>query len=520
MVFALALALVVAGHSATRRNPKLDERHATAAVLARPQLARYLHASGWNRTRVLPLDEQLTRVSFLRGRVMLLDAAVAANGEVRYTQIYLPDYTAAGSPTAQYPAVLLGLCLLFALMTITLPLRRIANLDVLALIALAATIFVLNKRLFEPSVLVSTPALLYLIVRCAYVGLGRGARGNAGRPLFTALTARASLGRRRRLLALILAGTVLMAMLLVVPGGRTGDVGLATLSGATALTEGKSPYGNVTADVVHGDTYPFFMYLLYTPAAWISPVHNGFDSTESALWVAAIALVLAAAAIFVAVKRTRGPPAALRQTIAWLVFAPVLVTASAGSNDLVAAALVALAVASIAQAGDSSLALAAAAWAKVVPVLILPLWLARLRSQQAGRAVVSVAALSAAVIAVMLAVGGPAVIGDMLRAISFQAARGTLLSVWSSLDMPLLQAAFLAAVLTFAVLAAARAWRDPRLAGDHRRICALAAVIVLGLQLAANYWSYRYLPWAYPLVAAALLWPAARDDEQSTAQAL
>ncbi|MBI4897611.1 MAG: DUF2029 domain-containing protein [Actinobacteria bacterium] len=536
LVFAIALVFVVIAHSATQKKPKLNVRTGAAAVVAQPELASYLRRSGWNRTVALPLDERLTRVSFLRGRVVLLDAAVAPDGEVPYLQFYRSGYIRAGSQTAQSPLILAGLCLLFALMTITLPLRRIGNLDVLALVVLALTIHVLNLRLFEPSLLLSTPALLYLIMRCAYVGfhparipapaLFRASEPGGAeapvRPIFTALTGRLAPARRDRLLALVLVGLSLMTAMLVVPGGSTGDVGLATMSGATALTEGKSPYRHVTEDVVHGDTYPFFMYLLYAPVAAVNPVHDAFDNLDGALWPAVLALALAGLAIFKAAGRAGGRTVALRQTLAWLAFAPVLVAASAGSNDLAAAALVAWAVAWATHAGRSSLMLAAAAWAKVIPVLALPLWLLRFRSDGAAarRAVITVGVLSVSVLVVMLAYGGPPVVGDMLQAISFQASRGSLLSTWTLLKVPALQAVFLAAVLTLAMFAAWRTWRDRSLAVDHRRICALAAAAILGMQLAANYWSYAYLPWVYPLIAAALLWPVACDEQQTEPQAI
>ena len=48
-------------------------------------------------------------------------------------------------------------------------------------------------------------------------------------------------------------------------------------------------------------------------------------------------------------------------------------------------------------------------------------------------------------------------------------------------------------------------WRDRALAADPRRMAALGAAVLLGVQLAANYWSATYLAWVFPLVAVALL---------------
>ena len=61
-------------------------------------------------------------------------------------------------------------------------------------------------------------------------------------------------------------------------------------------------------------------------------------------------------------------------------------------------------------------------------------------------------------------------------------------------------------ILTLLVVGAVwQARRDPELARDPRRIGALAAAALIGVQLAANYWSYTYLVWVFPLVALALL---------------
>ena len=42
-------------------------------------------------------------------------------------------------------------------------------------------------------------------------------------------------------------------------------------------------------------------------------------------------------------------------------------------------------------------------------------------------------------------------------------------------------------------------------ARDPRRVSALAAAVLLGIQIGGNYWTYTYLPWVFPLIAFALL---------------
>jgi hypothetical protein len=50
-----------------------------------------------------------------------------------------------------------------------------------------------------------------------------------------------------------------------------------------------------------------------------------------------------------------------------------------------------------------------------------------------------------------------------------------------------------------------RVWRERSIASDPRRVAALAAGILLAVQLGAGYWSYTYLAWVFPLIAVALL---------------
>ena len=58
---------------------------------------------------------------------------------------------------------------------------------------------------------------------------------------------------------------------------------------------------------------------------------------------------------------------------------------------------------------------------------------------------------------------------------------------------------FQAAVIAGIAVAAMRVWRDRALAADPRRMAALGAAILLAVQLAANYWTYTYLAWVFPL---------------------
>jgi len=354
----------------------------------------------------------------------------------------------------------------------------------------------MNARLLEASVYASYPLLAYLCIRCGLVAFRPRPADAPAQPLIERIV-------RPRLVAVGAAAAAAALVLLAIPGGLVGDVAFASMAGATKLTHGLLPYGHLPPnELVHGDTYPLLAYAAYVPAALVTPVKTGFDQLDGALWVAA-AFTLAAA---VAMYRVGG----LRLAIAWLTFPPVVIAASAGANDVVAAACIAWAAAVFVHSGRSAAALSAAALVKLAPFAAVPLWVLRARGNGLARAVAGVGAVAGAVALWVVLLDGTSGMRDMANAVSFQAERGSLQSLWALTGADTAQVIVQAAVATLVVAGAAQAWRDPALARDPRRICALAAAVLLGAQLAANYWSYTYLCWAFPVVAAALLTKPAR----------
>src|SRR4030095_8202421 len=106
--------------------------------------------------------------------------------------------------------------------------------------------------------------------------------------------------------------------------------------------------------------------------------------------------------------------------VACLVSLPVLVGTSSGSNDLVAAAFLAIALAMAAHSTRSTLLLTVAGWVKLVPLFCLPLWVARLRGPAIARAIAAIAVVTAFVFAWLLLLDGTAAVADMMEGISFQ----------------------------------------------------------------------------------------------------
>jgi hypothetical protein len=490
-VFAVALALLGAHHHEPGSDAQLSHDRAVRAALDDVSVREYLANARFTRERVTPIDDRLVRVSFFDGARIVLEVAVAPDGRVVSQILHKPGEVRVGGEIGQRPLVLALLLAVFALATVIVPLWTMRNLDVLALLSFAVPVVLMNARLLEASVYVSYAPLAYLCVRCALVAFKPGRAQAVGAPLIERVA-------RPRTLAIGVAGAAVGLVLLSIPGGLVGDVAFASMAGATKLTHGTLPYGHLTqGELVHGDTYPLLAYVAYVPAALVTPVKTGFDQLDGALWTA----TAFAAGAAIAMHRIGG----LRLALAWLTFPPVLITASAGSNDLVAAACIAWAAALFVHSRRSAAALAVAGWVKLAPFAALPLWVLRTRARGLERTVVTVAGVCLAVAAWAVVLDGPKSLADMADAVSFQAERGSLLSVWALTGADAAQVAVQAAVVTLAVTGSVQVWRDGSLARDPRRVGALAAAVLLGAQLAANYWTYTYLTWVFPLVALALL---------------
>ena len=509
-VFLAALALLTLLHGRDEGSSRrLSGEEAVAAALRDPPSRFALTKSDYTRYRTTPIDDRLMRVSFFDGPQIVLDVAVAPDGTIRNRIPYSANYIRVGSEIGQDPFVLLLLTFAFVLAVARSPLEGRRNRDVAALISFSVPVMLVNARLFEASVVAAVVPLAYLMVRCLRVGFAGSGETESFSPLWDEITTGwHPRGRMRALIATTVAAAVVMA-LLTVPGGLVSDVAFASMAGATELTHGLLPYGHLPQnELVHGDTYPLLAYALYVPAALVSPVKGAFDNLDGGLWVALAMALAGAVAMFAAGRRhseTRSSAAGLRMALAWLTFPPVMIAASSGSNDVAAGAVIAIAAALLARPAWSALAVTFAGWIKLAPFFALPVIVARARGRELVRALAATALLSAAVVGWIVALDGIGGVGDMLNALSFQAERGSLLSPWSLIGWHPAQLAFQAGVLTLICVAAVRAARDRSIASNPRRVAALAAGIVLALQLGAGYWSYTYLAWVFPLIAIALL---------------
>lgn len=492
-------------------------------VVSRSQALRYaltdpasrpvLDKVRWDRLGITPLDHDEELLGFYRGPRLLVNVTVQ---RVRGQHAVISEVSdlshqayAFGSPIANDLRVLGGLTLLFVLMSAVWPLWRLRNLDVLAAASLVLSVILFNRWLLGRQVAISYAALAYLALRSVWWATRRAPAEKPSAALFDRVTELWAPVQRLRCLRLIAAATGLVVAVVGLSSPHVLDVGYAAMEGATSILHGVLPYGHVR-DVFHGDTYPLASYLLYVPAAWIAPVKTQWDSADATLIVAVGAALLAAwgmsrlmgraGASSVQARCTR-----LRSAIAWMTFPPLLVAVSTGTTDVVLAALVVWALVLWRRPTASSGVLAIGAWFKLSPVALMPLWLARLRGPALGRALGAISFVSAAMLAVLFALGGTDGPVRMVHALTFQFTRGSPHTLWGQIgSMPVQQLAQ-AATLALIVGSTLALRRDRSLAADLPRVAALSAAVLIGLQLSASYWNYMYLVWIAPLLAVSIL---------------
>jgi Glycosyltransferase family 87 len=469
----------------------------------------------WDRIELSAVDRDHEAVWLSEGSTLVFAAIVRRSGQVPDHVLRSRFSYAYGSNIANDIRVLALLALVFLLMTAVWPLRRIRNLDALAATGTMAAVVLLNGGLVARMVAVSYPLMIYLAARCAWRAFVPRRPAAPARPLFDVIASRWSVGQRLRLLR-IFAGAVVAIVVMVGMSSRgVVDVGYAVMEGATQMVHGLLPYGH-TPNVLHGDTYPIGSYLLYVPLAALSPVRSFWDSADATLTVAVLAALLAAVAISISTRscssgRERVPrdyasrAAPLRAAIAFLCFPPMLVTISTGTTDIVLCAIFALAVVIWRRPGLSTSVLAAGAWFKLAPAVLLPLWLAARRGRELTRAIAAVVLVSVAAVAALVAIGGPGAVGEMLHAVSYQASRDSPDSLWYQIGSVPLQQLAQAATLALVVSGALVLRRERAFAADRSRVAALSGAIIVAVQLSASYWTFMYLTWALPFIVLSIL---------------
>jgi hypothetical protein len=288
-------------------------------------------------------------------------------------------------------------------------------------------------------------------------------------------------------------------------------VGYASVVGADRIAHGEELY---VANDVHGDTYGPVNYLAYVPFELVFPWDGTWDSVPAA-HAAAIAFDLLTIVGLMLLGTTLRPGRGGRHlglalAFAWAAYPFSLLALQENTNDLMVGALLELALAALRSPPGRGVLLGLAGAAKFAPLALAPL-MARGTGEARARPAL---AFGLACTAVCVAVTVPFIPDGGLRelydtTIGFQLGRVSPFSLWALhpslgwLQTGLkLGAAALAVVVAFV----------PR-KRDARQVVALAAAVLIAVQLPAAHWFYFYLAWTAPLVLATIM-SAYRDPAE------
>ena len=410
---------------------------------------------------------------------------------------------------APYVWIPLSLLFFFGLFDMRRP-RRWAHVDLLVLLSFSVSQIFFNAANIGVSVPLAYPPLLYLLARMLWIGFrgpGEGLRPSA--PIsWLAIATFFLLGFR---VALNIADSGVI------------DVGYAGVIGADKVVAGEPLYGEgvFPADNPFGDTYGPLDYYVYVPFELVFSWDGDWDQLPAA-HAAALFFDLACVAGLFALGRRMRPGDAGRNlgvilAFAWAAYPYTTYTLQSNANDALVAALVLGALLAIGSPPARGALAALAGLAKFAPFALTPLLAAGPRTGLAARdpetgdgplsrprlrglALFALAFAGVAGLVMLQTLLDPGLATFFDRTIASQVDRESPFSVWGqtpSLDwlQPVVQAA--AAGLAILVAFVPRRRSLPQVA-------ALAAAVLIAVQLTADHWFYLYIVWFLPGVLLAL----------------
>jgi hypothetical protein len=397
-------------------------------------------------------------------------------------------YSGAFGHKLNAPYVFLPLCaiFLFGLLDWRRP-WRVANLDLVFLLAFGVSNFFFNRAEIGVSVPLQYVPLTYLFARALWIGW-RGV-GEGLRPRWPAAW-------------LLVAALFLMGFRVGLNMADSGviDVGYASEVGASRIVHGEPLYDNFPEDVSQGDTYGPVNYLAYVPFERIWPWSGTWNDLPAA-HAAAIFFDLATFALLILLgRRIRPGPAGnkLAATIVfgWAAYPYTAYTLLSNSNDTLVAMLLVGTLLVLARPAARGAMSALATFAKFAPAVLIPM----LATYGEKRRRFTVAfALTAAALLLWPAID-PGLHTFYDRTIAYQASRDSPFSIWGQATW--LEPLRIAIIVTVAALALAFArWPKDK---SLPQVAALGAALLIGVQLTMHHWFYLYIVWFYPLLLVAM----------------
>jgi Glycosyltransferase family 87 len=394
--------------------------------------------------------------------------------------------------TFDSPWVLVPFTAMFLLALVLL--RRgswLDRLDIAAVLGFGASYALFDHAHLDSAVWLFYVPLAYLLVRMVI----RGARG---RSVTEGLDVR-------------LPTAVLAIGLLALVGGRIAvsltpanvvDVGTASALGANRILHGQTLY---FFSLGHPDTYGPLAYLAYVPFVAIS---NGSWHYLLAAREAAIAfdLLTIAGLVWFGVRVRRGRAGwRLGMLIAWFWAAcPFSVLGMEKStNDGLVALIVVLVMLTLTSPIKRGIVVGLGAASKFFPAVLLPLVAIGPGTEERGavrKVLAGFVIATGASFAIFLPPGGVQEVWS--HTIGYQLTRTDIFSIW--VLHPALTPIKVALEVGAVILAVAVAFR-PRGPRTPAQVAALAAAVIIAVQLPALHWFYLYIVWFLPLVLMAVL---------------
>ena len=402
------------------------------------------------------------------------------------------------------PIVLAAFTLMFLAPLLFLRRRSwLDRFDIAALLTFGVSYLLFDNSHLEPAVWMFYPPLIYLLVRMLIRGYRpRPVSGPADCRLPTAVLVTG-------LLALVVARIVITLH----PAGVI-DVGTASALGAYKLLHGQSLY---YFSLGHGDTYGPIAYLAYAPFELLFPGNWGYLPAARAATITFDLLTIAGLIVLGWRLRSGREGWRLGLLFAWLWAAcPCsLLGMEKSTNDGLVALIVVLVMLTLESPLKRGVLVGLGTASKFFPAILLPL-VAVGRGDADEKTIRKVLAgfvvATGASIALFLPPGGLKEFWD--HTIGYQLSRSDIFSIWALHPaLAPIKVAVEAGAVILAVLVAFR----PRGRRTPAQVAALAAAVIIAVQLPALHWFYLYIVWFLPLVLVAVLGagaPAADEPEE------
>jgi hypothetical protein len=391
------------------------------------------------------------------------------------------------------PYLWLPLCLLFILPFLD-PKRpfRLLHLDLLVLLGFGVSNYYFNRANISASTPLAYPVMGYLLVRALMIGFRPRRRSGPMVPVIPI-----------RWLGYGVVFLLGFRVGLNVFDSNVIDVGYAGVLGANRVAHGLSLYDwNLQW---HPNTYGPVNYLAYVPFEWIWPNHGKWDDLPAAHAAALVFDALTTWGLYVLGTRLRegaaGKQLGIVLAYAWVAFPYSTYVLESNSNDSLTAMFVVWALVFMRSPAMRGALVALGGAAKFAPWALAPL----LASGRGDRRRTSWFLFGVGFVTVIALVVLPFTTDVGLKKVwdataGYQADRPSPFSIWGLYDgITPIRRVVEVAVVAFAILLAAVPRRRSEL-----QICALAAAVLIGVELCTSHWFYLYIVWFTPPLLAAL----------------